>query len=78
VLRDGARLAREPLAPSAREREVIRLLVAGRSNDEIAGQLKISRKTVEFHLTNIYRRYDLSGRVALAVQALIGNWVDHP
>ena len=60
--------------PSVRERDVIRLLVSGYSNDEMAVQLGISRKTVEFHLTNMYRRYELPGRVSLAVMAIKKEW----
>lgn len=60
--------------PSVRERDVIRLLLGGHSNDEIACRLGVSRKTVEFHLTNLYRRYELPGRVSLAVMAIKHRW----
>jgi DNA-binding NarL/FixJ family response regulator len=53
---------------------VIRLVVAGYSNDEIAARLVVSRKTVEFHLTNLYSRYRLAGRVALALHATTAKW----
>lgn len=61
--------------PSARERQVIGLVVARYSNDEIAVRLAVSRKTVEFHLTNLYRRYGLAGRVELALHAVRAGWV---
>ena len=62
------------IGPSARERDVIRFLLDGCSNDEMAFRLGISSKTVEFHLANMYRRYDLPGRVSLAVMAIKQRW----
>ena len=60
--------------PSAREQDVIRLVLEGYSNGEIAFRLRISGKTVEFHLTNLYRRYHVHGRVSLAVMAMNRHW----
>lgn len=67
--------ASDPGAPSSREREVIRLVATGWSNDEIAGRLALSRKTVEFHLSNLYRRYELPGRAALVMRAVAAKWI---
>lgn len=41
---------------TSREREVIRLVAAGRSNNDIAAEMFISVRTVESHLRNIRRR----------------------
>ena len=49
-----------------REREVIRLLAAGRSNAEIAAELVLSVRTVERHVENIYDKVGVSGRTARA------------
>ena len=49
-----------------RERDVIRLLAAGRSNDEIAATLVLSVRTVERHVENIYGKIGVSGRTARA------------
>ena len=54
---------------SEREREVIELAAAGRSNREIAEQLVISLNTVKFHLRTIYSRLGVHNRVQ-ATQAL--------
>jgi ATP/maltotriose-dependent transcriptional regulator MalT len=56
----------EPALLTSREREVLRLLAGGRSNDEIAGELVISVRTVERHVENIYDKIGLSGRTARA------------
>jgi DNA-binding CsgD family transcriptional regulator len=49
---------------SGRELEVLRLVAAGKSNREIAGELVISEHTVARHVQNIYRKLDVSSRAA--------------
>ncbi|MCQ4687644.1 LuxR C-terminal-related transcriptional regulator [Clostridium sp. SL.3.18] len=49
-----------------REREVAALLVEGRTNSEIAAALSISERTVKGHLTNIFRKYNISRRTQVA------------
>jgi LuxR family maltose regulon positive regulatory protein len=55
---------RSPLSP--REREVLRLVAGGRSNDEIAAALVLSVRTVERHVVNVYAKLGLSGPTARA------------
>jgi DNA-binding CsgD family transcriptional regulator/tetratricopeptide (TPR) repeat protein len=52
-----------------REREVLRLLAAGRSNPEIARALFISAKTASVHVSNILAKLGVSGRVEAAAVA---------
>ena len=47
------------------EREVVRCMAAGSSNREIACHLFVSVKTVESHLTRIYRKYSAGSRTHL-------------
>jgi ATP/maltotriose-dependent transcriptional regulator MalT len=54
---------------SRREREVLALVAAGRSNEEIAAALFLSVRTVERHVANTYRKLGLSGRSARAAAA---------
>ena len=63
----GQRTARGLL--SARELEVLRLVAAGRDNDEIAAELHLSTRTVERHLQNIYAKLGLQGRSARVAAA---------
>ena len=49
-----------------RELQVARLVVERKTNPEIAAELFLSKKTVETHLRNIFRKIDVSTRVELA------------
>jgi DNA-binding NarL/FixJ family response regulator len=51
---------------SPRQRELAELVVAGHSNREIAADLMISEKTVEAHLSNMFRKLGVASRTALA------------
>jgi DNA-binding NarL/FixJ family response regulator len=54
---------------SEREKEVLRLLAEGHSNQEVADILCISRKTVENHRANIVRKTGVQGQVGLTKYA---------
>jgi DNA-binding CsgD family transcriptional regulator len=49
-----------------REREVIEVLVQGKTDKEIAGKLNMALNTVQVHLKNIYRKTGATGRFALS------------
>ncbi len=55
---------------SEREVEVLRLIAAGSSNREIAGQLVLSVRTVERHITNIYAKIGARGKADATAYAL--------
>ena len=59
----GRRAADLGLSP--REREIVALVLAGRSNSDIEAELYISQRTVKNHLYNIYRRLKIKNRVEL-------------
>ena len=66
-----ARAGEEPkFGLTPRELEIVVAVAAGRSNREIAGELRISRETVKHHLARIYDKVGASTRVELAVFAL--------
>ena len=46
-----------------REVEVIRPIFAGKSNKEVGVELVCSKRTVDFHLANIYAKLGVSNRV---------------
>ena len=47
---------------SKRESEVVILVVQGLTNKQVADQLCVAEKTVKFHLTNVYKRMNISRR----------------
>jgi two-component system nitrate/nitrite response regulator NarL len=50
-----------------RERQIVELVGAGSSNKGIASQLRVTEATVKAHLTSIFRKMALSGRLQLAL-----------
>ncbi len=59
---------REPLTP--REAEVLQLLASGRTNQQIAQTLVISRGTAKVHVERIIRKLGVSDRTQAAVRAI--------
>jgi predicted ATPase/class 3 adenylate cyclase/DNA-binding CsgD family transcriptional regulator len=59
-----------PAGLSAREVEVLRLVAQGLTNEQVAEQLVISARTVNTHLTSIYRKIDVSSRSAATRYAM--------
>ena len=57
------------LGLTERELEVLRLVAAGRSNREIAGELFISPKTASVHVSNILGKLDVASRGEAAATA---------
>lgn len=55
---------------SGRETEVLRLIALGHTSAEIAGQLHLSRRTVETHRARIHRKLALDTRAQLVSYAL--------
>jgi DNA-binding CsgD family transcriptional regulator len=56
-------------ALTGRELQVLELVADGLSNEEIATRLYLSTRTVERHLSNVYRKLGLSGKAARAAVA---------
>jgi DNA-binding CsgD family transcriptional regulator len=72
VARPGRRdlpVALRALGLTAREVEVLRLMVAGRTNRQIAAQLFISPKTVSVHAWRILQKLGVTNRVQAAAAA---------
>lgn len=59
----------ESLGLTHRERDVLRLVAAGRSNRQIAEELFISPKTASVHVSNILAKLGVSGRGEAAALA---------
>jgi len=69
---------REDSKISEREREVLRLLVAGCSNREIASELGIIERTVKAHVAQLLRKVGVPNRIALSVHAVTHALISTP
>jgi DNA-binding NarL/FixJ family response regulator len=58
-----------------REKEVLELLVAGRSNKEIGAALGIEERTVKAHVAKLMRKVGVPNRIALSVHAITHSLV---
>lgn len=56
-----------------RERQVMKLLVDGMSNKQVAGELRLSRKTVETHRANLIAKMGVESIADLIRQALLAD-----
>ena len=65
LARIGGR-APAPRELTVSERRIVELVAAGRSNPEVAAELFMSRRTVEDHLSKIYRKLGVRSRTELA------------
>ena len=54
-----------------REGEILRLAAEGHSNSELAKMLWVTEQTVKFHLSNIYRKLEVSNRTEAS------RWAHH-
>lgn len=59
-----------------RELEVLKLLAVGKYNKEIAEELDISERTVKNHVSNIFKKIDVTDRTQAAVFAIRNNLIE--
>ena len=55
---------------TSRELEVLELVLAGYTNKQIAAEIFVSEKTVEFHLDHIYTKIGVRSRILAGIWAL--------
>ena len=70
TLRRRQPAAREQLTPQ--ELQIARLVAEGKTNRDVAAALFITPKTVEFHLTRVYRKLGIHSR-----SELVRRMADH-
>jgi DNA-binding NarL/FixJ family response regulator len=76
---DAVRAARRARRrPTPRQGQIIDLLAAGRTNEEIARALSIHVKTVEGQLRRLFDRYDVGNRTELVMVAESEGWIGPP
>jgi len=55
---------------TSRELEVFNLLLNGKSTDEVAHILKISKKTVRNHISNVIQKLEVNTRMSATIELL--------
>ena len=63
-------IERGPIRLTKRERHVLLLLVTGKSSKEIADMLYVSKRTIDFHIFNLYDKLDATNRIEALIRAL--------
>src|SRR2546426_344021 len=69
---------RSQVAFTDREKQVLKMLVEGRSNKEIGAPLGIGERTVKAHVAKLMRKVGVENRVALTVHAITHSLVPPP
>lgn len=83
TMHDAVRRAGQPVitrripAPtlSAREREILSLVVQGASNREVAEKLHLSHNTIKFHIRQLLEKAEVANRTELATKAIQQAWL---
>lgn len=78
-----AMAARRAVAATAREREVVRLVASGLSNEDIAHRIYVSQSTVKTHVARAMTKLGARDRAQLVVIAYESGvvrpgWADRP
>lgn len=63
VILSDAPVASGMIHLTKREIEVLTLVIEGKSSKEVAEHIYVSKRTVDFHLANIYKKLDVTNRV---------------
>lgn len=61
---------------SRREVEVVVLVLEGKTNRDVANTLCVAEKTIKFHLTNIYKKLNISRRSQIIWTLPIADFID--
>jgi two-component system nitrate/nitrite response regulator NarL len=75
---EAERRRRTAFGLTPRELEIIRAVVTGHRNKEIADRFSISENTVKSHLTSIFNKFGVSNRVELALFAAYHRILEGP
>ncbi len=71
--RNGKATLETPL--SAKEKEILHWVAAGKTDDDIGTILSISRNTVDTHMRHIFVKLDAPNRVTAVVKAIMGGHI---
>jgi DNA-binding NarL/FixJ family response regulator len=63
----------QPLTP--REAEILRLVAEGHTNGALASMLSVTEQTIKFHLSNVYRKLQVSNRTEASCWAQVNGLI---
>lgn len=63
---------------TVREMDILKLLVCGMTNQEIASRLYLSEKTIKNHLTSVFRKFSVNDRTQAALYAIKHKIIEEP
>jgi DNA-binding NarL/FixJ family response regulator len=63
---------------SPRQAGIVRLLLRGYGDKQIAAEMGLSKHTVRTYLKRIFDRFDVSDRTALVLRVLSDHWANCP
>jgi DNA-binding NarL/FixJ family response regulator len=55
---------------TSRELEILQLILTGKTNKEIAREIYVSERTIEFHLDHIYTKIGVRSRMMAGIWAI--------
>lgn len=74
-LLDAGQSVQSEVKVTRREEEVLRGILRGHANKEIAGDLNLSERTVKFHVSSLLSKFRVRGRMELVREASrFANW----
>ena len=73
----GGAPAESPGGLTRRELEILRLVAEGHSNSQLARMLWVTEQTVKFHLSNVYRKLEVSNRTEASRWAQVNGLLTH-
>ena len=71
-------VARHETDLTKRELEILQLVAEGHTNANLAKQLWVTEQTIKFHLSNVYRKLDVSNRTEAARWAQVHGLLGEP
>jgi len=74
TLQENASVQMAPVKFTKREQEVLRLLVMGHPNRQIASAMGVDEGTVKAHMGRLMRKASVDNRTALTMRAIERNW----
>jgi NarL family two-component system response regulator LiaR len=61
---------------SRKQLQILSLISYGKNNDDISNEMNISKRTIEYHITQIIKKLDATNRTAAVAKAIREKIID--